>query len=823
MSYVTPLESVLQALRAAGCEPSQNGHPSSYQSRCPAHDDAKPSLSIAAGNDGKVLIRCHAGCDLEAICQSLGLKTRDLFPPRERKAAKRDGWATLNDVVSWLERKHPGDRVTCHKYHDMEGPLVGVVFRIDHVAGGKTVRPMRLNPAGSWEFGAMPAPRPLYNLPALLAAPTDQIVFVAEGEKCVDALRQIGLLATTSAGGSQSARKTDWSALAGRRVIILPDADEAGNKYARDVLKLVRKAGADARVLDLARCCPTLPEGGDIADVLDDPNWCGLPLGDGATPADFAAWLQARAEELLSGIDQAAHATGDAVDELSDEELAALADDAAEAAEEEAVKKPRILITCDQHQVITKMLELLPLDDALFDRGGVLSILNRLKLIPATPELLAERFTSLATFAKVRRRGDVEELVRAHPPRWGVKAILDRQFWPGVRQVRGVINWPLINSDGRVVTSSYDSESNVLIVDAPAVDVPTRCTEQDAVKAAEKLLDVIHDFPFLGIEGKAAWLAIVLTLLTRYAHHGNVPMFVVEGNSQGVGKSLLLDVAATMVMGKPFPRAIFASDSDEMRKKITTLALAGQPAVLFDNVIHTLRGDALAAALTGSEWYDRLLGTNRAFNGSLDVVMLATSNGATYDADLARRVLPIRLHSPEEFPEKRTGFRYPRIIEHVRQHRAELLGAALTVLKAWCDAGQPEQQLPSFGSFEDWSRWVRQPLVWLGFPDPLLTRAELVEATPERAIVAGIIRCACDIFGDCEKFTASDLIAQSATPTGQARTTLRELLTELLGEKPSPKALGRKLRPWTNRTINGLNLRSIRGHGGKLEYYVRQA
>ncbi len=51
-----------------------------WQAKCPAHDDKTPSLSIAEGDDGRVLLKCHAGCTSEAIVQALGLDLRDLFP-----------------------------------------------------------------------------------------------------------------------------------------------------------------------------------------------------------------------------------------------------------------------------------------------------------------------------------------------------------------------------------------------------------------------------------------------------------------------------------------------------------------------------------------------------------------------------------------------------------------------------------------------------------------------------------------------------------------------------------------------------------------------
>jgi hypothetical protein len=54
-----------------------------WQARCPAHDDRSPSLSICEGRDGRALVRCFAGCSLDAILMAMGLTYKDLFagPP----------------------------------------------------------------------------------------------------------------------------------------------------------------------------------------------------------------------------------------------------------------------------------------------------------------------------------------------------------------------------------------------------------------------------------------------------------------------------------------------------------------------------------------------------------------------------------------------------------------------------------------------------------------------------------------------------------------------------------------------------------------------
>jgi len=57
-----------------------------YAARCPAHEDRSASLSIAAGDDGRVLLHCFAGCSTDTVLAALGLQPRDLFPPTLRRA-----------------------------------------------------------------------------------------------------------------------------------------------------------------------------------------------------------------------------------------------------------------------------------------------------------------------------------------------------------------------------------------------------------------------------------------------------------------------------------------------------------------------------------------------------------------------------------------------------------------------------------------------------------------------------------------------------------------------------------------------------------------
>src|SRR6516164_2548450 len=82
---MTPIEALLAKL--SGAKKTGNG----WSARCPAHDDRRASLSISAGDDGRALVRCHAGCTAEAVVSAVGLTLRDLMPERGGPIPHRNG------------------------------------------------------------------------------------------------------------------------------------------------------------------------------------------------------------------------------------------------------------------------------------------------------------------------------------------------------------------------------------------------------------------------------------------------------------------------------------------------------------------------------------------------------------------------------------------------------------------------------------------------------------------------------------------------------------------------------------------------------------
>jgi hypothetical protein len=238
-----------------------------WRARCPAHEDRQPSLSIRCGDDGRLLLHCHAGCPIEAILRALGLQAADLFPATPRSQASL------------------GQAVAHYDYRDEKGQLLFQIVRY----APKTFRVRHPQTGGGWRWGLGDARRVLYRLPQVLAAPTPETVFVVEGEKDADALAGLGLLATTNPGGAGKWRGDYNEALRGRRICLLPDNDEPGQRHAEDVAHALTGVASAVHILEL----PGLPPKGDVSDWLHGGGTKGvlLALADRApTAADWGTW-----------------------------------------------------------------------------------------------------------------------------------------------------------------------------------------------------------------------------------------------------------------------------------------------------------------------------------------------------------------------------------------------------------------------------------------------------------------------------------------------------------------------------------------------------
>lgn len=501
--------------------------------------------------------------------------------------------------------------------------------------------------------------------------------------------------------------------------------------------------------------------------------------------------------------------------------------------------RPEIVIDTDEHRVVTETIAAMTADPDIYQRGGALVRVLRtgfpndaihrpdgsatISALPAAN--LRERLTRLANFKRYGRKG---ETVRAHPPGWLINAIECRGEWPGIRHLVSVSDAPVLRPDGTMwQQAGYDPVTGVLYQPAAAFPpIAEDLGREDARAAADELREVVCDFRFECEEHRSAWLAGLLTPLARFAFSGPAPLFLIDANVRGAGKGLLAQCIGQIVLGREMPVSSYAHDSDEMRKRITSLAIAGDRMILLDNLEGMFGNDALDRALTSTRWKDRILGRSEDVELPLIAIWCATGNNVQVAADTARRLIHVRLDVLDENPESRTGFKHPNLLAWIAENRPRLLTRGLTLLAAYCRAGRPSQNLVPLGSFEGWSSVVREAIVWTGLPDPCLTRARLAAAADTTAdALAQLITALEACFGPENGFVLSELITwlyppqRDQAPQDEVAVLLRGALENLVGtppgKAPTAKQIGNRLRHFRRRVISGRYLDTDPARSGR--------
>ena len=155
---------------------------------------------------------------------------------------------------------------------------------------------------------------------------------------------------------------------------------------------------------------------------------------------------------------------------------------------------------------------------------------------------------------------------------------------------------------------------------------------------------------------------------------------------------------------------------------------AGRQGINLDNCNRPLRGAALCNLLTAERVSLRILGLSKMPEITSSSFILANGNNMRFADDMARRTVSCHIDPEMERPEERK-IDWDAEAE-ARRNRGRYVSACLTIILAYRRAGAPRQTTP-LGSFETWSQFVRDAIVWAGLPDPCANADKLREADPE--------------------------------------------------------------------------------------------
>ena len=415
---------------------------------------------------------------------------------------------------------------------------------------------------------------------------------------------------------------------------------------------------------------------------------------------------------------------------------------------------------------------------------------------------------------KVSNVGIVEVL--RDPPPAICSSVISLGGQRRLKNLMGVITAPTLRADGSLLTTSGYDLNTKLIYDPveQAPDIAMFPTREQALQAIKELWRPFENFPFCGPVDRAVHLAALLTAAVRPSLTV-VPGFAYDAPTQGSGKTLLARCIGVLVEGNEpsvWPHTT-GRDDEEIRKRIFTVLRSGARVLIWDNVVGVFDSPSMASCMTSPMLTDRILGQSASSTVPNRMMLILTGNNLTLQGEMPRRVLVCRIDPAVERPFSRHFELEP--FGYCRTNRQRMIGAALTIVRAYLTHGLANPLNGRLASFEDWDECVRHSVSYANelvpdmFGDVMESITANQAADPELETLTMFLRAWFDAF-QTRAISASELISSvSGLFNDPQLTTLKRAIDDLpLGKQYplSPKSVGKYLGYRKGRVAGGLVL-----------------
>lgn len=449
------------------------------------------------------------------------------------------------------------------------------------------------------------------------------------------------------------------------------------------------------------------------------------------------------------------------------------------------------------------------------------------RLVVVKPHHMAEAFTKAATWERFDMRAG--EWLRTDCPLRVAETYLAREGQWRLPVLTGIINCPTLRPDGSILDlPGYDPQTGLLF-DPQDVRFPALPRDPDratALRALAFLNDLISTFPFVSDADRAVALSGFLTALIRRSLP-TAPLHGFNAPTAGTGKSMLVDLASIIATARPAPVIAQGKSEEEMEKRLGAALIAGDVLIAIDNCEEPLGGELLCQAITQTSLKVRILGKSLNAEVPSNAAIFATGNNLTLEGDMTRRAVRATLDAGVERPELRAFDRDP--VAMVLAQRGDYVAAGITILRAYHCAGRPEQRAP-LGSFTEWSRWVRDALIWLGEADPCETMEGMRGSDPKLEALTTVLEQWREVIG-MDRVSVREIIerATEQRPHLYGRSEFihpefREALLAIAGEGGAINGgrLGKWIGAHQNRIVAGLKLVSGGLSAGRARWRLTQ-
>jgi putative DNA primase/helicase len=436
-------------------------------------------------------------------------------------------------------------------------------------------------------------------------------------------------------------------------------------------------------------------------------------------------------------------------------------------------------------------------EESELGRNKIKRPLGQLVILEVDLDYLVVALSQCISWEKFDKRS--EKWLPSDPPLTvarALKAAHDRMR--SIPYLAGIIEAPTLRRDGSVLDQpGYDRETGLVFDPGTTVfpPVPERPTRAQAEAALERLKALLDEFVFVDEASKAVTIASYITAVIRKGMR-TAPLLGQSATMMSSGKTLLDMIAGYIATGREPPMMSQAENASEDRKRLLAMLVEGAPVNVIDNVEDPLRSATLAAILTASRYKDRWLGVSKNVTAPTDVTFLVNGNNLVIEGDLSTRTVKSSLDPGTERPEEK-HFNL-NLHEYVPANRGQLAVDCITIVRAYIAAGEPLRgTITNYARFEDWSRRVREPLIWLDMADVCETRKGIEENDPKRSELIQLLTAWNENYpgegatvGEAIKLATGEPYHSRGQPEPAADTERRQRLADALREVSDKKGGG---------------------------------
>jgi len=269
---------------------------------------------------------------------------------------------------------------------------------------------------------------------------------------------------------------------------------------------------------------------------------------------------------------------------------------------------------------------------------------------------------------------------------------------------------PTVRADGMIHdTPGYDPVSRIWYSpEMKIASIPDKPTAKDVAQARRAILRLFKEIPFVPEGGGLAGaIACLLEQIVRPMIKGPRPLYAFDAPSggQGTGKTLLAKTIQAIITGERPGTKGFGRREEEIEKRIVSYLKQGYPFIILDNISRVVSSDALSIIATSETYSTRLLNTNDAPEFPQTATWCLTLNEGRFDADVARRVVLVKLDTYLEKPTARQNFEIPDLVTYALENRSEVIRACLILARSWVTSGRPGTKV-HMSSFENWCKVI---------------------------------------------------------------------------------------------------------------------